>query len=77
MSLVYLQMWIWLYITFLSCSHVCNVTFVELRQALGWAFTIMTQDGEWVAAAHGLPPKWVDTIQGAELWAILMALHPA
>ena len=28
-----------------------------------------------VAAAHGVPPAWVSTIQGAELWAFQMALH--
>ena len=35
----------------------------------------MTVEGDLVASAMGVPPKWVDTIQGAELWAILMALQ--
>ena len=28
-----------------------------------------------MCAAHGVPPKWVDSIQGAELWAVNMALQ--
>ena len=43
-------------------------------QALGWAFVIIGPDGEMFAAAFGVPPEWVDTIQGAELWAVQMAL---
>ena len=34
-------------------------------------------DGRVVAAAFGVPPRWVDTIQGAELWAVQMALASA
>ena len=44
-------------------------------QSLGWAFVVITSDGVLVAAAYGVPPKWVDTIQGAELWAVQMALQ--
>ena len=36
-------------------------------QSLGWAFVVIDADGELVAAAYGVPPEWVDTIQGAEL----------
>ncbi len=43
-------------------------------QSLGWAFVIITRSGDLVAAAFGVPPKWVDTIQCAELWAVQMAL---
>jgi hypothetical protein len=44
-------------------------------QSLGWAFAVISSDGDLVAAAHGVPPRWVDTIQGAELWAVQMALQ--
>jgi hypothetical protein len=43
-------------------------------QSLGWAFVVIDADGELVAAAYGVPPEWVDTIQGAELWAVRVAL---
>ena len=42
--------------------------------ALGWAFSVVNQEGEYVCSAHGVPPYWIDTIQGAELWAVVMAL---
>jgi len=42
--------------------------------SLGWAFAVLDHDSEVIMAAHGVPPKWVDTIQGAELWAVQMAL---
>ncbi len=40
--------------------------------ALGWAFVVIDQGGNVMAAAHGVPPPWVNTIQGAELWAVKM-----
>ena len=43
-------------------------------QSLGWAFAVLSPEGVFIAAAYGTPPKWVDTIQGAELWAVQMAL---
>ncbi len=43
-------------------------------QSLGWAFVVISKDGDFIASAYGVPPKWVDTIQGAELWAVRMAL---
>lgn len=30
-----------------------------------------------MAAAHGVPPQWVDAIQGAELWAVQCAVRSA
>ena len=30
-----------------------------------------------LASAHGRPPSWVDSIQGAELWAMSMATSHA
>ena len=42
--------------------------------ALGWAFVAFDQGGEIIAAAYGIPPQWVDTIQGAELWAVQMVI---
>jgi len=46
-------------------------------KSLGWAFAIVDQEGNLVAAARGVPPVWVDTIQGAELWALMMAMQHA
>ena len=46
-------------------------------KSLGWAFAIVSQAGVVVAAAKGVPPRWVDSIQGAELWAAMMALQHA
>ena len=43
-------------------------------QSLGWAFAIINDDGDLIAAAHGVPPQWISTIQGAELWAVRMAM---
>ena len=43
-------------------------------EALGWAFAAFDAGGKLVAAAYGVPPKDVNTIQGAELWALKQAL---
>ena len=43
-------------------------------EALGWAFAAFDADGTLIAAAFGVPPKDVNTIQGAELWALKQAL---
>ena len=43
-------------------------------QAVGWAFAVLDDNGTLIAVAYGVPPKWVDTIQGAELWAVSMAV---
>ena len=43
-------------------------------QSLGWAFLVTDEHGTLIAMAKGVPPAWVDTIQGAELWAVKMAL---
>ena len=40
---------------------------------LGWAFVVVDAAGAVIAAAHGVPPPWVRTIHGAELWALQMA----
>ena len=40
--------------------------------ALGWSFVILGLAGDVVAAARGCPPGYVDTIYGAELWAVQM-----
>ena len=39
----------------------------------GWAFAVADDQGRVVAAAHGRPPGWIDSIHGAELWALLMS----
>jgi len=46
-------------------------------QSLGWAFLIMGTDGEQIASAFGSTPRWITTIQGAEMWAVRMALSHA
>ena len=43
-------------------------------QSLGWSFVVINSDNVMIAAAYGVPPKWVTTIQGAELWATQCAL---
>eukprot|EP00973_Karenia_brevis_P019602 2689068-Karenia_brevis.AAC.1 len=46
-----------------------------LCDRLGWAFTVLSEDGRLLAAAAGVPPDWVVTIQGAELWGLHMAVQ--
>eukprot|EP00973_Karenia_brevis_P058670 8171336-Karenia_brevis.AAC.1 len=41
---------------------------------LGWAFVAVTPTGIITAAAHGGTPWWIDSIHGAELWALGCAL---
>ena len=41
----------------------------------GWAFVALNSEGLVVAAAYGVPPPWVRTIHGAELWACFAALR--
>ena len=43
--------------------------------ALGWSFVVIGPEGQLCDSAYGVPPRWISTIQGAELWAIFMALH--
>ena len=31
---------------------------------------VSDSDDELLAAAYGVPPEWIDTTQGAELWAV-------
>ena len=40
---------------------------------LDWAFVAVNGEGEITASAHGVPPSWVTTIFGAELWTLQMA----
>ncbi len=47
--------------------------FCGLCGRLGWAFVVLDNAGHVVASAHGVPPPWVTTIHGAELWAVQMA----
>ena len=37
----------------------------------GWAFAVLNDLGEVVAAAYGVPPPWIKDIGGAEAWAVL------
>ena len=36
----------------------------------GWAFTVKNSIGRTLAAAHGVPPDWVEDIPGTEAWAV-------
>ena len=47
--------------------------FAGLCARLGWAFVVVDEDRNVLAVAHGRPPWWVDSIQGAELWALSKA----
>ena len=44
---------------------------------LGWAFVVLDQQGNIIAAAHGAPARWIDTVYGAELWALWQAARLA
>ena len=44
---------------------------------LGWAFVAVDDTGTIVAAARGVPPGWITTIPGAEVWAFHMAVRHA
>lgn len=46
-------------------------------QAVGWACAVLNPSGTLITSAYGVPPKTDDTIQGAELWAVQMALSNA
>ena len=43
---------------------------------LGWAFAVVKPgSAEVVAAAYGIPPRWVDSVPKAEAWGLLMAVR--
>ena len=44
-------------------------------RVLGWAFVVTDGSGEFLVAVRGLRLERVDNFQGAELWAIWMALQ--
>ena len=46
---------------------------VELGRG-GWAFVVIDADGGVVAAAYGVPPPWIQGIEGAEAWALFQSL---
>ncbi len=43
----------------------------------GWSFVAVDAEANVIAAAHGVPPKWVDSIPGAEAWALIQAANVA
>ncbi len=47
--------------------------YAEDMERMGWAFAAYTADGICVAAAHGVPPDWVESNSGAEAWALYQA----
>ena len=44
---------------------------------LGWAFVAVDTRGNHIGAASGVAPSWIDSISGAEAWALLMAARAA
>ena len=61
--------------TVFSDGSLQDNTLPREYHSLGWAFVVIAPNGHICAAACGVPPKWVNTIQGAELWAVQMALQ--
>jgi len=47
---------------------------LPLIRRTGWAFVALDDDGKVCAIARGVPPPWISTIFGAEVWAILQAV---
>ena len=47
----------------------------ELLTRAGFGFIVYDQHGTVKAAACGVPPPWVNSIHGAELWALYAALR--
>jgi hypothetical protein len=45
----------------------------DLLARNGWAFVVVGNEGNIIAAAHGVTPPWIDDIPGAEAWAVLQA----
>ena len=43
----------------------------------GWAFVAVDSIGRRLGAASGVPPPWIESITGAEAWALLMAVRSA
>ena len=46
-------------------------------KALGWSFVVLGPTGLVAAAARGCPPPFIDTVFGAELWAVQMVVMHA
>ena len=36
-------------------------------QSSCWAFLVISIDGDYIASPNGIPPRWIETIQGGEL----------
>ncbi len=45
----------------------------EQLRRLGWAFVAIDAQGDVVAATYGSPPPWIDSVTGAEAWALMQA----
>ena len=48
-----------------------------LCRRLGWAIVALDDDGNITASACGAPAMWIDTVYGAELWALWQAARLA
>ncbi len=44
---------------------------------LGWSFVAVGPSGQVVASACGAPPPWIDSVAGAEAWALVQAATAA
>ena len=49
----------------------------DLLARNGWAFVVIDEVGETIAAAQGIPPRWIEDIPGTEAWAVLQAASRA
>ena len=45
----------------------------QLLARNGWAFVVINDDGELIAAASGIPPDWIEDIPATETWALFQA----
>jgi hypothetical protein len=42
---------------------------------VGFGFAAYNEDGQLTAKAYGTPPAWIDTVPGAETWALAAAIE--
>ncbi len=47
--------------------------YARMLARYGWSFVVVDNHGRIVAAAHGVPPAWVESVAAAEAWALVQA----
>ena len=45
----------------------------KLLRRVGWSFVAVDRYGKPNTSAYGVPPPWVTTVGGAEVWALFEA----